>query len=220
MTTTDLDTCFAGLVRHHIATSAQPLPPTTHGITWIIGANGIYKRGVTAVLDLLIPVAPLPVHLPGLVPVVPHIWWPAWPRRLPAALLPPLLADARQAGGRQAIEKQYFIIWDDGKLRLRAPRHQKGTASRVRYQMPQQGDVLCDLHSHHRLPAYFSATDDADDLGLSVSVVIGTLWETPTMCTRVNVYGHRWVVPATHVFDGLENFHDTDTEETDADLHD
>lgn len=215
--TTDLDTCFAGLVRHHVATAAQPLPPSTHGITWVFAANGIYKRGVTAALDLLIPVAPLPVCIPGLVPVAPHIRWSAWPGRLPAALLPPLLANARQAGGS---EKQYFVVWDAGKVHLRAPRRQEGTASRIRYQLPQQGDVLCDIHSHHCLPAYFSATDDADDLGLSVSVVIGTLWEMPTICTRVNVYGHRWVVPAHHVFDDLGPFRDTDTEGHHADLHD
>ena len=59
------------------------------------------------------------------------------------------------------------------------------------------------------MPPFFSATDDADDLGLSVSVVIGTIFTQPTIRCRLNVYGHRQAVPARMLFDQLGPFVDS-----------
>jgi len=215
----DLATLFAGLVRHHVATPICPLPNPGVGITWIWAANGVYKRGVSSELDLMIPVG-ISWPAPGLASLLPHVRYKQWPQRLPGALLSPLLEDARQAATGDTIlrpiEKQYFFVWRDG-VRVVAPRGQDASAVHLRYTMPQSGPVLLDLHSHHGMDAYFSATDDRDDVGLSVSAVIGKIYTRPTIRCRLNVYGNRWNIPARLVFDELGPFEDGGT---DASTHD
>lgn len=207
----DLAATFAGLVRHHIATPVAPLPEARPGITWVWCSGGIYKRGVTPDLDILIPVARAP-EVPGLAKVLPHVRWSCWPGRLDGRLLVPLLEDARRASSGDTIlrpiEKQYCFVYRDGTIKLVAP-VQRGTAGQVMYAPVQRGVTLCDLHSHHHMAAYFSATDDRDDTGLSVSVVVGTIFTRPTIACRLNVYGHRARVPALLIFDQIGPFEDT-----------
>lgn len=207
----DLAGAFATLVRRHIATPADPLPAATPGITWIWAANGIFKRGVSADLDALVQIRAWDADdTPcGLASLVPYARWPAWPRRLDGRLLGPLLDDARRAcsGGAIArpIEKQYFFIERNG-LHIVAPHVQEGTPGSLRYTMPVSGRMLLDLHSHHAMRAYFSATDDRDDTGLSVSAVIGNIYERPEIVIRINVFGHRQQVSALTIFDQLGPF--------------
>lgn len=206
----DLAAIFAHLVKHHVATPACPLPDACPGITWIWAANGVYKRGVSAELDLLIPVG-ISWPAPGLAKLLPHVRYKHWPQRLPGALLGPLLSDAKRAAigdtVLRPIEKQYFFVWRDG-VRVVAPRGQDASAVHLRYAMPQSGPVLLDLHSHHGMDAYFSATDDRDDSGLSVSAVVGKIYTRPTIVVRINVFGQRHTVPALMMFDSLGPFAD------------
>lgn len=207
----DLASCFAGLVRHHVATPACPLPERTAGITWIFAANGVFKRGVNDQLDLLVQTKAWPpgdpgragAGIPGLVALMPYARWRCWPDRLPGSLLGPLLDNARRAadGGLIArpIEKHYCYVWRNSSVKLVAP-PQQGTAGHITY-APAAGVTLCDIHSHHAMPAFFSATDDADDTGLSVSAVVGRIFDRPELLIRLNVYGDRQQVGATAVFD-------------------
>lgn len=203
----------AALTRRHFATPEQPLPDAAPGISWIVAANGIFKRGVNDRLDLLIRVAPLEAPIAGLSMLLPHVRWAPWPQRLPAGFLTALLGNARQAMSAGAlarpVEKQYFIVFRDGGPHLITPRGQDATAGRVSYVMPVRGSILVDLHSHHELPAFFSQVDDRDDVGLSVSVVVGRIFTRPELACRLNVYGARQIVPATLIFDGLGPFRDT-----------
>lgn len=215
MTTTaqpTLESVFSGLVRHHVATCGEPLPPARPGITWVWAQNGIYKRGSSGAMDALVPVVPTPAATPGLAALASYVTWRAWPRRLPGdALLTPLLHNARQAfAGEQLlrpIEKQYFVVHRDDKVRLVAPRGQNASGARVSYQMPA-GEILVDIHSHHAMRAFFSGTDDADDTGLSVSAVVGSIFSRPEILVRINVYGQHWPVSALTVFDSLGPFRD------------
>jgi hypothetical protein len=198
-------------VRHQAATDA-PLPAEP-GITWLWAANGIFKRGADATLDLTVRVGAV-AEVPGLARLLPCARFFPWPQRLPGSFLTPLLTDARRACARAGnghgspllpAEKYYAIVWRDG-LRLVAPK-QDASAAHIRYQMPS-GAILCDLHSHHGMEAYFSPTDNRDDMGLSVSCVVGTIYTTPTIVCRLNVYGHRQIVPAKLIFDSLGPFTD------------
>lgn len=206
----DLAGCFRGLVRHHVAMPSCPLPEASPGITWIWAANGIFKRGVGADLDILIPAGPC-CTVPGLAELLPHVRWRTVNCRLPGVLLRPLLEDARRAASGttvlRPIEKQYFFVDRDG-VRVVAPLGQDASAVHLRYAMPERGTVLLDLHSHHGMDAYFSSTDDRDDVGLSVSAVIGHIYTRPAIAVRLNVFGHRYAVPALTVFDCLGPFAD------------
>lgn len=209
----------AQLVRTHLAVEACPLPApvSSPGITWVIARNGVWKRGVSAALDLLIPVQRVQLDAPGLASVIPHARFRTGPPgRLKAGrFLQLLLEDARKAtaptGGNglaRPIEKQYFIGERGGRRCLLAPLLQQGTPGQVRYVPPKADALLVDIHSHHQLPAFFSGTDDRDDTGLSISAVVGTIFTRPTITVRLNVYGHRYPVPALLIFDELGPFID------------
>lgn len=198
----------ASLVNYHFATPAQPLPVQHNGITWIVAQNGIWKRGVDAERDFLICVHPGETCIPGLVSLVPHARFRQTGLPLPAAILTGILVNARKAKEQdQLIEQQYHILLDHGLLRVRIPK-QQASSHRVVYEMPD-GVVILDLHSHHSMPAYFSATDDRDDLGLSISAVIGHITlDQPEIVIRLNVFGHHQSIPALLVFERLGVFRD------------
>jgi PRTRC genetic system protein A len=204
----------AALVRHAIATPAQPLPPAQPGITWIWAANGIFKRGVDVERDLLICVQPHTVAVPGLAALIPYVRYQRYQQRFPALLLSAILTHARRAFSEtreHLIEQQYHLVYEQAMLRVRVPL-QEASASRVSYQMPDDaGAILLDLHSHHHMAAYFSSTDDRDDQGLSVSAVIGRIDTRPEICMRLNVYGHHQTLPATVLFERIDPFADVHT---------
>lgn len=208
---------LASLVQTHVATLATPLPPATPGICWVFGADGLYKRGVNSDLDLLVPVAsyqrggaPL---VPGLATLLPHVRFRSVPGRLPSAALGHILEHAlRCHDGRpvaRPIEQQYFVTYRADRpwkpIRVAVP-PQDATAGAVRYALRIPGQILVDIHSHHTMRAYFSGVDDADDTGLSISLVIGTIFTRPEIVARLNVYGHRRRIPVELVFDGLGPF--------------
>lgn len=208
----DLAHLFTGLVRHQIVTNGDHARCATRpGIDWLYAANGLFKRGNSPTIEIQARICPIAAEVPGLCSLMPYVRWRDWSQRLPGQLLAPLLADAQRASSSgviaRPIEKQYFFVWRNG-VRLVAPHGQDASAARVRYAMPQSGPVLLDLHSHHSMRAYFSATDDHDDAGLSVSAVIGQIFTRPEITVRLNIYGHHCLIPALVVFDSLGPFTD------------
>jgi PRTRC genetic system protein A len=122
-----------------------------------------------------------------------------------------VLEHARNAGRSsdiglaRPVEQQYFVTFEAGKLRVKVP-PQDSSSTRIRYQA--LAGALIDIHSHHSMAAYFSSTDDQDDTGLSVSAVVGTIFTNPKIVCRVNVHGHRQIVPALTIFDTLPGIED------------
>jgi len=206
---TDLTSVFASLVTHHVARPGVALPESA-GVSWVWAGNGIWKRGVSATMEATILVGA--ARTPGLANLLPTVNWRDHAGRIPGVLLGALLEDARKAarileGVIIPVEKQYFIVHNEYP-RLIAPRAQRGTVGNVAYAMPQAGTVLVDIHSHHSMSAYWSPTDDRDDQGLSVSCVVGRIFDRPEIVCRINVWGHRQVVPALALFDSLGGFRD------------
>ena len=198
-----LEEIFRSLTQVHVCRADQPLPPLSHGKSWLIAANGIWLRGHNGHLTAIVPVQRVSWRCPACCRSLPSVTWrvlgrlpDGQPRRLPARpLLVDMLAHARQvaitAGGPdRQIEQQYHIVRRGRWLLPIIPQQQAG-AGTVSYQMPDvpAGDILLDLHSHGNLPAFFSATDTQDDNGLSVSAVIGSIFDVandpvPVECLR------------------------------------
>ena len=206
-----LQTALRNRPRHALVRPGELVPTGTPDL-YLWANNGVFKRGTNAVLDVLIQLAATP-PVPGLAPLQPWVRWHAYPAdRLPAVLLEEALAAARAAtitaaGESCPVEWQGHIVARAGGAVLVSPPPLAASATRVHYTVPAE-PVLVDLHSHHVLPPFFSQTDDADDAGLSVSVVLGHIGVEPTVLCQLNVYQEHQLVPATLVFTGLGPFRD------------
>lgn len=209
----DLTALFAQrLQRYVVALEGQPLPAPTTGIDYLWARNGVWKRGTTPDLSVMIQIAPALFQGPGLANLLPEVRWAAHPQRINGGLLAGILEHAQRAatvnrGVATPIEQMYLLTREPGRLRVRLP-EQRATAASLSYATLPGETVLLDLHSHHGMRAFFSSTDDHDDRGLSVSAVIGNIFRDPTIIVRLNVYGHRQLVPAELVFTHLGPFLD------------
>jgi PRTRC genetic system protein A len=65
---------------------------------------------------------------------------------------------------------------------------------------PKRYKKIMDLHSHNTMEAYFSPTDNADEVNPILFGVIGRLDREPTMVYRVGVNGYFIELPVTHLF--------------------
>lgn len=78
-------------------------------------------------------------------------------------------------------ESAAFILWneDSGLFTLAWPIIEEATPSRLVYRPPSIAPgwhLVCDIHSHGNGPAFFSATDDADDAyATKIALVFGRL---------------------------------------------
>jgi PRTRC genetic system protein A len=79
------------------------------------------------------------------------------------------------------IEAAAFILWNETTIgfEVRHPEIEDATRSRLVYPLPvpePDCHLICDIHSHDTGPAFFSATDDADDAhSTKIAIVFGRL---------------------------------------------
>ncbi|MBI4215904.1 MAG: hypothetical protein HY687_00700 [Chloroflexi bacterium] len=157
---------------------------------YLLAGNGLFLLAANPLLRATVRLAEAEVR--GLLPLREGIELAHG--RLPRALydlaLGVLAADPRR-------ERYLAVTWE-GEYRLRSP-GQEGSAGGVRYQrLP--GTAL-DIHSHGALGAFFSSTDDEDEQGLRLSLVVGRLdTPLPEAALRVGVYGHFGPVRMEEVF--------------------
>ena len=198
----------AQLHREHVVTAACPLPNHPTPLTWLYAANGTFLRGANPSRVVCVRVSDQGSDRSDLV-LTSGASWPGYGERLPGWILQRVLAHARTAVDRRGrpVEQQYWVTDRGAGLTVVRP-PQLATAVTVitpRLDLP----VLCDIHSHHRMAASFSRTDDRDDaLQLGVAAVIGSLCTRPTIRVRLTVYGATEDVPATTIFSGLGPFQD------------
>ena len=84
--------------------------------------------------------------------------------------------------------EQYLAITWESEYRLRIPTQDRNGAS-VQYEtLPSS---IMDIHSHGRMGAFFSCTDDGDEKGLRFYAVVGRLDTLlPEVELRLGVYGY------------------------------
>lgn len=94
-------------------------------------------------------------------------------------------------------EASAFVIWNEatGAFTVELPEVDEASPSRIVFQypaLPLGSHLVCDVHSHGRGAAFFSATDDDDDAhSTKIALVIGRLDhpDGPTMASRLCVSG-------------------------------
>lgn len=176
-----------------------PELPPGKAFAYIMAGNGLFKYARSARIEALIPIAH--TRIAGLPPL------PSYARlaggvRLPGLLLAGCLRHAIEAARHSPCETMYHWRFDpeSGEVAVRTP-EQVGTAGRVTYTGGDDTAVVLDLHSHHTMDAYFSATDNRDEQGFRFYGVLGRLGGKPQLRLRVGVYGHHWPVPTRALFD-------------------
>ena len=127
--------------------------------------------------------------------------------------IPIALLDAFIAAGRAGLPNEIAggLIYSPQRTTLRLviyePLH--STAYGIEYRMPAldcDESIAVDLHTHGRLPAFWSGTDDVDDRSVKVAGVFGNLdWERPSAAFRLVLNGmyrplvHPWQAAAQEV---------------------
>jgi len=163
------------------------------GFDYVLGAGGLYVQSESANLAARVLVAPCTVR--GLAPVNEKVELTNGP--IPVALFK---IGLRWFEDDPGTERFFAIGWDGHRYRLVVP-EQEGTASSLKYTPP--AGVVAEFHSHGSSRAFFSKTDDKDELGFRIYGVVGRLDDPePELSLRVGVYGHFAPVDWPQVFDG------------------
>ena len=163
------------------------------GFDYVLGAGGLYVQSESAHLTARVQIAPCEVR--GLAPVTGKVELAHGP--IPAALFEIGLLWFEDT---PHTERFFAIRWDGAAYRLVVP-EQEGTASSLTYTPP--AGVVAEFHSHGTSRAFFSKTDDGDELGFRIYGVAGRLdSDRPELSLRVGVYGHFAPVGWPQVFDG------------------
>jgi len=179
---------------------AQDGPPTPYGLIAdvVLDGAGVYLAAATATLSVRVRLARLAI--PDL-PVVPTgvgltygpidgSLWQGLVARAQAALPHEVLL---AVVARPPAEGELFVAAAGGYTLVEPQLDEAGTgdwqpqrASAVGVRATPIPDALLEVHSHHRLPAAFSATDDRDETARRVYGVLGRL-DTPSPEVAVRV---------------------------------
>lgn len=201
---------FNNLVTYHVH-KRVPLPANDAlAYQYILAGNGIFIRTETRFFEAILPVVSCMVR--GLEPL--HHSFQLSVPRMPARLLDTILSDACRArqpdGGRpdNGLNEVLYQFHQHGQtVQVKKP-PQQATAVSVLAPGSNDASILCDLHSHGNMPAFFSQTDDADEQAAKLYAVIGKLDTAPEIRLRVGVYGYWMALPITAVFTGNGPFKD------------
>jgi len=158
------------------------------GYNYILAANGLYVQAENDHLKATIPIFKLEDGRPvrGLAPLEKRV-------ALKHGLIPAQFWYTAYDLFMQDLSSEWYvaIVWEHGRYELAQP-PQSTTAASVSYERPR--NVVVDIHSHGTMKAFFSTTDDQDDQGLKVSIVVGSLDKGPAagghVVGRTCVYGY------------------------------
>ena len=209
------------LVTYHIH-KRDPLPVNDAlAYQYVLAGNGVFVRAETRFFTALLPVTASTVR--GLPPLRPQ--FQLLVPRIPARLLDAVLTDARRARrpdhGRpdNGLNEVLYQFHHHGRaVQVKKPAQQAtptSVATDVTTAVANAATIICDLHSHGNMRAFFSQTDNADEQGARLYAVIGRLDSEPEMRLRVGVYGYWLALPLTAVFTTNGPFEDLYQEKND-----
>ena len=158
---------------------------------YILAGNGIFVRARSPLLQATVHIAEAWVR--ALLPLEEKIELPmgSIPKYIYNLALSILFTDRCQ-------ERYLAVTWE-GEYRLRVPYQETSTCG-VRYE--RLTSTVLDIHSHGTMRAFFSGTDDQDEQGLRLYMVVGRLDTLmPEIEMRVGVYGYFAPILLNEVFD-------------------
>jgi len=199
----------------------DPLPANDAlAYQYVLAGNGVFVRAETRFFTALLPVTACTVR--GLPPLRPQ--FQLLVPRIPARLLDAVLADAQCARRPDnGLNEVLYQFHHHGRaVQVKKPAQQAtptsvatSVATRVTTAVADAASIICDLHSHGNMRAFFSQTDNADEQGARLYTVIGRLDSEPEMRLRVGLYGYWLALPLTAVFTNNGPFKDLHQEKKD-----
>ena len=175
---------LVGYLRNEPTTGLVGDPGTFYN--YVLASNGLFvvaeKLGQDGLPLLRACVQVAPAEVRGLAPMKRCFSLPQG--RIPADLWALALGMAQRA---RPDEIYMTIAWQDG-YRLVVPDQDMGPGH-VAYTV--EPDTVINIHSHGHMEAFFSSTDNADDKGFNVAVVLGNLDQLAAdVKARICVYGY------------------------------
>lgn len=225
-----------GLISYQVHLPGEPLPvrKVPYGIGYVLAANGLFVQatrtdGITALIPTAKTIGGKEVR--GLAPLTPNIYWP-YPR-VSAGILLEMLTKSQNAidSSGKVVEILFHLLYNHNKdvvqtkernlannnaeWQLVVPPQKQGRAwVRPTEQGPESSYARCiiECHSHHVMDAFFSSTDDKDEQGFKIYVVLGNIFEQPQIRVRIGIFGYFYEMPADQIFDlpdGIEDCRNT-----------
>lgn len=157
---------------------------------YILAENGLFVQARSSLLEATVCIGFSTVR--GLQPLEERVELPMGkiPNYIYNIALSVFFTDRRQ--------EHYLAVTWEGEYRLRVPCQEPSTCG-VKYE--RLPSTVLDIHSHGTMRPFFSGTDDQDEQGLRLYMVVGrfnTLM--PEIEMRVGVYGYFGSVQFEEVF--------------------
>ena len=158
---------------------------------YIMASNGIFIEAEGPLVAARIPVAWCEIR--GLAPIKTKLslTYGSIPQRFFDLALDLFLTDCSS--------EHYVAIVGDAGYRFYIPVQDK-SGGNVVYEVGTA--VVLEIHSHGRMGAGFSPTDNKDETGLKLYGVVGKLGASPIVKLRIGVYGYFKELLWSEVFDG------------------
>jgi hypothetical protein len=158
---------------------------------YVLASNGIFKVAQNKDVQASIPICLTPRLIPGLKPMKTIARLRAG--KVDGGILLKILEDA----AKSEAETMYSLTLNNGLISVNKPR-QSGSRARVSYS-PDHRSII-EIHSHPRMSAFFSATDNADEQGFKFFGVLGHIFTKPEFILRIGVYGDWMIIPPSNLF--------------------
>ncbi len=166
------------------------------GYDYVLGEDGLYVQSENPSLTARVMVAPARVR--GLAAMGRKL--ELRNGRIPAAMLERGVQWFRENPDQ---ERLFLLAWDERGYRMVFP-EQSGLGTSMIYTPMEGAGAVAEFHSHGRLGAFFSRTDNQDEQGFRIYGVAGRLHSAePEIKMRVGVYGHFAPVAPEEVFLGV-----------------
>ena len=196
---------FPNLITYAIHQQSPLQDSDAQAYQYIMAGNGIFLRAENRFVSAIVPVAHCQIR--GLPPLERQIELKV--PRLPEQLLTAIVNDSgRMRASNGQLQETLYHVHHTGRAACVVKPRQKASSSHVASYSGGETDIILDLHSHGSMPAFWSATDNIDEVGFRFYAVIGRLDEAPEIQLRLGVYGYFLSLPITALFTGSAGLHD------------
>jgi len=189
----------------HLLMEQPTLPPMPWPYGYVMAHNGVFVWARRQGLEALIPVTSCTIR--GLHPVEPYVRLAYRP--VDVGLVSEMLRLCRAARTPDGdfLEILFYLAWDSPhgwQLTVPVQKQQAMCVTPVidALDSAHYADTLLEIHSH-KMEAFFSGTDTADEQGFRLYGVVGYVGSdgehAPEIRIRVGIYGHFWDISAATV---------------------